>query len=217
MGNYIKLQVFVLIVGFLLTISLTGAYATDLEDQDKALAVIAKFADKICTRVSSEDEKEELEVTGTINAELPGLLKNITDIGIKGAAVYEKGKSKRTVLEKDLVNAIMITDNCRLAVLSKLEGKLIPERRPVITGPLENYIRIPDAGIKGHNIWKLVNVGIEVCAQRCNADPLCKSFDYHKRDRRCYGQDVIADEVGGLDSYESKGDPYDYYQKIDCP
>jgi hypothetical protein len=78
--------------------------------------------------------------------------------------------------------------------------------------PLENYTRIPKAGIEGHNIWKLTNVSIEDCARKCNKDPSCKSFDYHRIDRRCYGSDMSADDVGGLKT-TYKGNPYDHYLK----
>lgn len=94
-------------------------------------------------------------------------------------------------------------------------GDEVKQKPPVIqseTDPMESYTRIPKAGIKGHNTWKLKNVGVEDCARKCNEDSSCKSFDYHRIDRHCYGSDMTTDDVGGFKT-TYKDHSYDHYLK----
>ena len=53
-----------------------------------------------------------------------------------------------------------------------VESPSIEGSKPQVeTAFLDNYTRIPKAGLKGHNIWQLKNVRPEDCARKCMEDP----------------------------------------------
>jgi hypothetical protein len=64
------------------------ANANSLETQEKALHVIADFADRLCTKIPQTGGASNLGLTGEAKAQLSELIKKIADLGIEGAAKY---------------------------------------------------------------------------------------------------------------------------------
>ena len=57
------------------------------EREKKILALINESADRLCGTVPTEGRSSSAEVSGKAKAELIGLLKKVSDLGIEGAAV----------------------------------------------------------------------------------------------------------------------------------
>ena len=88
----------------------------------ESLRLISDFADRICQTVPLDTTTDRLELSGTAKAELEGLVKTLASLGISGAAKYEATHS-RNVLQKDLVEVLRDSRNCRLQIWNDLKGK----------------------------------------------------------------------------------------------
>ncbi|MEI8210375.1 MAG: hypothetical protein WCG16_14285 [Methylococcales bacterium] len=118
--NYIKT-----IISFLLFICfIYSASAQTLDQQKKALDIIADFAEKICGKTSTTGETNNLELSAEAKAELGKVLERIYGIGIDAAAIYQNG-SFNNVLQKDLLEDVKITTDCKNQVSKRLEEKLL--------------------------------------------------------------------------------------------
>ena len=67
---------------------------------------------------------------------------------------------------------------------------------------------VPRAGIPGHNILILENISLADAKKKCIKGNF-KSFDYERKDRRAYFQDVNMDERKL--KYDYKDNPFDHY------
>ncbi len=74
-----------------------------------------------------------------------------------------------------------------------------------------HYEQIPNAGIKGNNDETLNKVTVEDCMQACNERDWCLSFDYRKRETKCYLS--RADVSTGELKSDYPGNPFDHYVK----
>lgn len=97
----------------------------DLGTQTKALDMIADFADRLCNSVPTEGTSQNLELSGQAKAELTGVLKAVSDLGIEGAAKYQKS-TYQGVLQRDLASLLKNSANCRLEVWKDLKDRLLP-------------------------------------------------------------------------------------------
>jgi hypothetical protein len=100
------------------------ACAQSLEAQAKALDFITNAADKLCNIVRLAGNSQSLKVTGDVKAELSGLFKQLADIGISGAADFNKDQYEN-VLRADLAAAVEHNAECKLNVFYKLQEKMI--------------------------------------------------------------------------------------------
>jgi hypothetical protein len=113
--------------GFLILLCFSFQYseaASQLEQQREALDFIAEFADKICKDIPLEGYGNNIELSGKAKADLNGLIKKFADIGIEGAGKYAKS-NYQGLLQKDLLNALKNSTNCRLEVFKDLKDKLL--------------------------------------------------------------------------------------------
>jgi hypothetical protein len=116
-----------------LTISLTqAAMAASLQEYEKALDLINKVADQICTDIPLEGHGENLELSGKAKAELNGVISKLVDIGIEGAAKYQK-LEYQGLLQKDLVSALENSTNCKLVIWKDLQDRMLPKITPAET------------------------------------------------------------------------------------
>ncbi len=107
---------------------LTGtAMADSVDDWGKALKIIGDFADRLCKDIPLEGQDKNLELTGSAKAELNGILKKLTNLGIEGAAKYQD-TSYKGVLQKDLASVLKNSTDCRLQVWKDLKGKFEPPK-----------------------------------------------------------------------------------------
>jgi len=100
------------------------ADSSNLEEQRKALDIIADFADRLCKTVELEGRTNSLELSGKAKAELNSLIRKIVDLGIEGAAKYETSEWEG-LLQKDLAGILKDNINCRIEVWKDLKDKLI--------------------------------------------------------------------------------------------
>ncbi|MEI7995597.1 MAG: hypothetical protein WCH01_11920 [Methylococcaceae bacterium] len=137
MGNFNKriFSQFFLLAILIHAGSLTPSFANNnLDTQKQALDIVADFADKFCKQVPLEGSTGNVELSGNAKAELNGLLKNLANLGIEGATKYQTSEYQG-LLQKDLVEGLKSSTNCRLQVWDGLKNKLItsqPDEKDVI-------------------------------------------------------------------------------------
>jgi len=100
------------------------SYAASLEENEKALNMIADFADRLCKDIPLQGHGDNLELTGSAKAELNGIIKKLANLGLDGAIKYQNTEYEG-LLQKDLVSALKDSTNCRLQIWNDLKDKLI--------------------------------------------------------------------------------------------
>lgn len=100
------------------------SFATSIEDNEKALNIIADFADRLCKGIPLQGHGGNLELSGRAKAELNGIIKKLANLGIDGAIKYQN-TDYEGLLQKDLVTALKDSTNCKLQIWKDLKGKLI--------------------------------------------------------------------------------------------
>jgi hypothetical protein len=158
-----------------LTLLPFSSYAQET-NYEKALAEITKTAERICQSAPLEQTSEGLSLTGDAQAKLGGVVGKIADLGVSGGAKYETGKSLG-VLQKDLIQALQIGNNCKLEVFRVLERDLIQNRQSTLT-------ETPPQVKKSKNDEHYVNMGpsnwtkFPVDVQNARGDCLERLFRY---------------------------------------
>jgi len=129
-----KFLAVLLVVPMLLSSHRYANGATSLEAQQKqALDMIADFAGHFCNNIPLAGSGNQLELSGDAKAELNELIKKIVDLKIEGAAKYLSGEYQG-VLQKDLVEALKNSVNCKLEIWKDLK-KLVPQSEPEPSPP----------------------------------------------------------------------------------
>ena len=100
------------------------SFAASLEENEKALNMIADFADRLCKDIPLQGHGENVELSGSAKAELNGIIKKLANLGLDGAIKYQNTKYEG-LLQKDLVSALKDGTDCRLQVWNDLKDKLI--------------------------------------------------------------------------------------------
>lgn len=111
-----------------------SAHAQDKAQRD-ALEMLQEFAERICASAPMSSKNETLEVSGQVKVDLNQVLAKIAGLGISGATKYQDVETQG-VLQKDLANLIVNSNDCKLKVVLSLQEKLIPaaETKPVGIG-----------------------------------------------------------------------------------
>lgn len=102
----------------------SSAYSQSLDAQTKALALITKTADEICSIVNHAGSSQSLKVKGDVRAQLNGLIRQLADLGISGAADFTADQYEG-VIQADLASSIQRNSECKLKVFDKLSDKMI--------------------------------------------------------------------------------------------
>ena len=116
-------------INYLFTIVLfcIGLFSTTskAEISAEALNTISKFANDLCKDkdIVFTGSTSEVALSGNAKASLNKVLKQVLDLGVEGAAKYEKAEYKG-LLQKDLADIVQRSDNCRLEVWRDLKDKL---------------------------------------------------------------------------------------------
>jgi len=177
----------------------------NLDQQEKALQIIADFAERFCTTIPLEGEGETIELSGEAKVELNNLIKKIADLGIRGAVKYQRSEWKG-LLQKDLAGLLRDSINCRLEVWKDLQDKLIVSARPP-DQPGENKKVPPGQKISTDNIdltlwtvdptgvcrddngyhprWTAYKWTLERCKAACKGNPNCQGFAMSKTENYC--------------------------------
>jgi hypothetical protein len=101
-----------------------NAQSQPIDAQAKALELITKTADSICSIVKQAGSSESLTVKGEVKAQLNGLIKKLADLGISGAADFNSDQYEG-VIRTDLATAIKNNAECKFNVFDKLQAKMI--------------------------------------------------------------------------------------------
>ena len=109
-----------------LAMATSSIHAQDsLQATKAALIVITDMADKICNQAPPlQGSGSSTELSGEAKAALSGAIGKIVDLRIQGAGKYASDQYSG-VLRKDLANTINQNTNCRLAVFSTLNEKVL--------------------------------------------------------------------------------------------
>ena len=98
--------------------------AQDLSDTTKAIDLIVKTADAICSKVELKGNSSTAEVEGAAGVEASKLVKQLVDLKVSGAAKYQKTEYQG-VLQADLKEALKNSTTCRQQIFQQLSDKLI--------------------------------------------------------------------------------------------
>lgn len=129
------------VMSFLLILAHTSL-ASSLQEQENALNIIADFAERFCGDIPLEGYGKDVDLTGKAKAELNGVISKLVNIGVEGAAKYQDQKY-RGLLQKDLVDAIRDSTNCRLIIWNDLKERLLPKNRPPSPVPPVSSTTLP--------------------------------------------------------------------------
>ena len=100
------------------------ALPATLEENEKALTMIADFAERLCKDPPLEGHGKNMELSGSAKAELRGIIKKLANLGLDGAIKYQNTEYAG-LLQKDLVSALKYRTDCRLKIWNDLKDKLI--------------------------------------------------------------------------------------------
>jgi branched-chain amino acid transport system substrate-binding protein len=114
---------FTAVVLFLLPMK--HSHADDLDNRKKALDIIREFADNVCFKIPVVGKKSNFQLSGEAKAELDGILKRLSDLGLKISGEY-KNDAYFGVLQNDLANSIKESNDCKLSVISMILDKFLP-------------------------------------------------------------------------------------------
>jgi hypothetical protein len=101
-----------------------SAQSQSMDAQAKALDLITKAADSVCSTVKQAGSSESLNVKGEVKAQLNGLIKQLADLGINGAADFNSDQYEG-VIRTDLATAVLNNAQCKFNVFDKLQAKMI--------------------------------------------------------------------------------------------
>jgi hypothetical protein len=127
-----------LMLFFCLPFSSQESYAASLEETEKALNMIADFADRLCKDIPLQGHGDNLELTGSAKAELNGIIKKLANLGLDGAIKYQNTEYEG-LLQKDLVSALKDSTNCRLQIWKDLKDKLISSSTSTIDQAMARF------------------------------------------------------------------------------
>lgn len=104
--------------------------ADDSLSFEKALNIIADFADRICKDIPLEGTDYDLDGEGRISIELNKLIKKLVKGEIDVTGKY-KESGYQGLLQEDLLEAIKNDKDCKLKVLELLKDKLLDNRNEI--------------------------------------------------------------------------------------
>jgi len=122
-----------ILVGGILAAAAHSGYAQDAQTE-RALKMITDTAAQICQTAPLEQTNTGIKLSGDATAKVGGIIGRLADIGVKGAANYQKGHSIG-VLQQDLAKAIENSNNCKLEVFRTLSKALLGSSQGGITIP----------------------------------------------------------------------------------
>lgn len=103
------------------------AHAEDLATTKQALHLISDFADDFCKTPPLEGGTKDVTLSLGAKTELNRILKKVANLGVEGAAKYQS-EHYNGLLQKDLVNALKDSSNCRLEIWRDLKDKLLAKK-----------------------------------------------------------------------------------------
>ena len=124
-------------------------HAQALDKNARALDLIVDAAVKLCGTVKDSGSAKGVELSVGAKAELGGLLKQLTSLGVDVRGKYVDGQFSG-VQQKDLAAAMKDNAKCRVDVLKELKSTLLSaaeERPPTLCFPQLAGVHDPDGSI----------------------------------------------------------------------
>jgi hypothetical protein len=109
----------------------------DLVQQQAILKTIADTAAQICYTVTQEGQQRETELSGTVRAQLNGIIAKVADLGGEGNAKL-KTEKYQGVLQEQLAVTLKHSADCRKDVFDRLVAVMLPAPLPparIVPGP----------------------------------------------------------------------------------
>ena len=106
----------------------------DLVQQQAILRTIADTAGQICYTVTQEGQQREKELSGTVRAQLNGIIAKVADIGGEGSAKL-KTEKYQGVLQEQLAVTLKHSADCRKDVFDRLVPVMLPAPLPPSPSP----------------------------------------------------------------------------------
>ena len=136
-----RLLVLILTISYCLSFFSQQSIAASLGDNEKALNMIADFADRLCKDIPIKGDGDIFELTGSAKAELNEIIKKLARAGIDGAVKYQNAEYEG-LLQKDLVDALKSSTDCKLQIWNDLKNKIIlsnnsPTPKPIDLTPIK--------------------------------------------------------------------------------
>jgi hypothetical protein len=119
-GRYILASIVLIFAA----LNATNTYSQSLDTQAQALTLITRAADNICGIQSHAGSSQSLKAKGDVKAQLNGLIKQLADLGISGAAEFTADQYQE-VIQADLAATIHGNMECKLRVFDKLQEKMV--------------------------------------------------------------------------------------------
>lgn len=129
--------------------------AADMQQKREALQEIAGFADRICGKIPSEGSEKKDELSGSVRADLLGVIRRLANIGFEGAVKHQRSQYQG-VLQGNLAQALKDERDCRRIVFQELKKDLLDNKEnPALSEPSErdrsgamSGQRSPETGMK---------------------------------------------------------------------
>jgi hypothetical protein len=93
-----------------------------LDTQERALSIIADFADQVCKSLPLQGSGGNLELSGRTREELSELTKKLAGLGIEGASKYNTS-GYQEILQKDLKAMLQESSSCSLVIFRDFTNK----------------------------------------------------------------------------------------------
>ena len=112
------------LIGCTLVAGLFSLHASAAELNEDAMDAIGRAAKDICGEFLQSGSRSELEISGEANARLKGLIKELVDLGLSGAADFDTEKFVN-VAQSDLADELANMRDCRLRIWNDLKDSVI--------------------------------------------------------------------------------------------
>jgi hypothetical protein len=114
-----------LTIAGLISVAILPVYGQDATHQ--ALNEITDTADRICGTVAQSGQYDSFKVSGSVKAELTGLVKKLANLGVIGSGEVSSAHYE-SVLQQELAHTLKDVRDCKLKTLEILKDTLLPSR-----------------------------------------------------------------------------------------
>jgi len=110
-------------------LSLATAFAAepDLAQTERALDLISKFANTMCSSPELRGKSSEVDVNAAAKAEVSKLVKKIADLKIEAGTKFQSTEYQG-LLQRDLLEALKDSANCKQNIYNDLKDRVLPSR-----------------------------------------------------------------------------------------
>lgn len=127
----------------------TTCRADTFDSAQRALEIISRTAVTLCSQPPLRGETTSVELSAGAKVELARLLRYLVDIGVSGAAKYQRVEYSG-LLQRDLATALRDANECRLRVYDGLKDRLLDQAFPSEASTSANIRGASAEGVYGN-------------------------------------------------------------------